>query len=153
MKDEISITWKDGMTFEANSQGHTLMLDSSENTGGRNQGIRPKSLMLIALAGCTGMDVISILQKMRIKVDDFNVKVEGIESEDIPKRYLKMHILYEFWGMDLPKEKLEKAINLSQEKYCSVWAVYKDVMPVTYSILIHKAKEIEQKIGNKLQES
>ncbi len=144
MNNEISITWKDGMAFEADSEGHKLMLDSSENTGGRNLGIRPKPLMLIALAGCTGMDVVSILEKMRVKVDHFNVKVDGTESEEMPKRYIKMHINYEFWGEDLPYEKLEKAINLSQEKYCSVLAVYKEVMPVTYSILTHsKETEVE----------
>jgi putative redox protein len=137
MKDDISITWKDGMAFEADSEGHKLILDSAENTGGRNLGIRPKPLMLIALAGCTGMDVVSILEKMRVKIDQFKVKVDGIESEEFPKKYIKMHITYEFWGENLPYEKLEKAITLSQEKYCGVLAVYKEVMPVTYSILTH----------------
>lgn len=137
MKDDISITWKDGMAFEADSEGHKLILDSAENTGGRNLGIRPKPLMLIALAGCTGMDVVSILEKMRVKIEHFKVKVDGIESEEFPKKYIKMHIIYEFWGENLPYEKLEKAITLSQEKYCGVLAVYKEVMPVTYSILTH----------------
>jgi putative redox protein len=113
MNNEISITWKDGLAFEAESEGHHLILDSAEDKGGRNLGVRPKPLMLIALAGCTGMDVVSILQKMRVKLDHFKLKVDGTESEETPKRYTKMHIIYEFWGEDLSYEKLEKAINLS----------------------------------------
>jgi len=143
MTSEISITWKDGLSFEAESDGHKLILDASEAGGGKNLGFRPKPLMLIALAGCTGMDVVSILSKMRVKIDHFNVKVEGTEAEEHPKRYVRMHITYEFWGKDLPHDKLEKAINLSQEKYCSVLAVYKQVIPVTFSIATFPTKETD----------
>jgi len=113
------------------------MLDADEKVGGRNLGPRPKKLMLVALAGCSGMDVISILTKMRIELDNFDVKVEGPQSEEQPFHYIGMHITYEFWGKDLPNEKLEKAINLSLERYCGVCAVYKKMMPVTYSIVTH----------------
>jgi putative redox protein len=99
--------------------------------------------MLVALAGCTGMDIVSILEKMRVKLDDFKVRVDGTKADEIPNPYIKMHIVYEFWGEDLPYDKLEKAINLSQEKYCGVLAVYKKVMPVTWSILTHHSKERE----------
>lgn len=122
------------MTFEAESEGHKMILDASADSGGRNLGFRPKPLMLIALAGCTGMDVISILSKMRVKIDSFDVKVTATESEDFPKRYTQMHLTYQFWGEDLPYDKLEKAINLSQEKYCGVLAVYKQAVSITYSI-------------------
>jgi putative redox protein len=137
MKQEISISWKDGMAFEADADGHKLMLDASEKVGGHNLGPRPKKLMLVALAGCTGMDVVSILAKMRIELDNFNVKVEGPQTEELPNNYTSMHITYEFWGKDLPQEMLEKAINLSLERYCGVYAVYKNIMPITYSIVTH----------------
>jgi putative redox protein len=137
MKQEISISWKDGMAFEAEVDGHKLMLDASEKVGGRNLGPRPKKLMLVALAGCTGMDVISILAKMRIEVDNFDVKVEGTQSEEQPVHFTSMNISYEFWGKELPNEKLEKAIKLSLERYCGVYAVYKNTMPITYSIVTH----------------
>jgi len=137
MKQEISISWKDGMAFEADVDGHKLMLDAGEKVGGRNLGPRSKPLMLVALAGCTAMDVISILTKMKVELDNFDVKVEGAQSEEHPVHYTGMHIIYEFWGEDLPNEKLEKAINLSLEKYCGVYAVYKKIMPVTYSIINH----------------
>jgi len=137
MKQEICISWKDGMAFEANVDGHKLILDAGEKVGGRNLGPRPKTLMLVALAGCTGMDVVSILTKMNVELDHFDVKVEGTQSEKQPIHYTNMHIIYEFWGKDLPEEKLAKAILLSHERYCGVSAVYKKTMPVTHSIVIH----------------
>ena len=141
MKKEIKIAWKEGMAFEADVDGHKIMLDTREMSGGSNLGPSPKPLMLVALAGCTGMDVISILAKMRIKPDGFDVKVEAPQTEDQPVHYTSMHITYEFIGHDLPFEKLEKAINLSHERYCGVSAVYKKVMPVTYSIVVHQTEK------------
>jgi putative redox protein len=132
MKQEISISWKVGMAFEADVNGHKIILDAGEQNGGRNLGPRPKPLMLVALAGCTAMDVISILAKMRVGLDNFDVRVEGDQSEGQP-----VHITYEFWGRNLPVDKLEKAINLSHERYCGVSAVYRKVMPVTHSIVVH----------------
>ena len=142
MKKEINISWKSGMAFEADVDGHKIMLDAAENSGGKNLGTRPKPLMLAALAGCTGMDVVSILAKMRIKLDSFDVRVEAPQTEDQPIHYTSMHIIYEFGGNDLPYEMLEKAINLSQEKYCGVSAVYKKTMPITWSIVIHQTENM-----------
>lgn len=140
MKQDISISWKDGMAFEADVNGHKIMLDAGEQNGGRNLGPRPKPLMLVALAGCTAMDVVSILAKMRVELDNFDVKVEGEQSEEQPVHFTSMHIIYEFWGKDLPADKLEKAITLSQERYCGVSAVYSKVMPVTYEMVVHDTK-------------
>jgi len=137
MKQDISISWKEGMAFEADVFGHKIMLDAGEASGGKDLGPRPKPLMMVALAGCTGMDVVSILEKMRVKLDNFDVKVSGELTEEHPKHFTSMHITYEFWGKDLPEEKLQKAISLSDERYCGVAAVYKKVMPVTHSIIIH----------------
>jgi len=137
MKQDISISWKDGMAFEAEVNGHKIMLDAGEQHGGKNLGPRPKPLMLVALAGCTAMDVISILTKMRVVLDNFDVRVGGEQSEEQPVHYTSMHITYEFWGKNLEVEKLEKAIHLSHERYCGVSAVYSKVMPVTHSILVH----------------
>ena len=141
MKQDISISWKDGMAFEAEVDGHKIMLDAGDQVGGRNLGPRPKPLMLVALAGCTAMDVVSILTKMRVKLDNFDVKVEGEQSEEQPVHYTSMHIIYEFWGKDLPVDKLEKAIKLSHERYCGVLVVYRKAMPVTHSIVVHDTKD------------
>jgi len=140
MKQDISISWKKGMAFEAEVNGHKLMLDAAEQHGGKDLGPRPKALMLVALAGCTGMDVVSILTKMRVELDNFDVKVEGEQSEEQPVHFISMHIIYEFWGKDLPVDKLEKAISLSHERYCGVSAVYRKAMPVTNEIVVHDTK-------------
>jgi putative redox protein len=136
MKQETLLTWKGDMAFETEMDGHTLRLDASEKAGGHNTGMRPKGLMLTSLAGCTGMDVISILKKMKVEPDEFNVRVDGFLTEEHPKHYHKMHIIYEFKGENLPEEKLKRAIELSQDKYCGVSALYKKAIELTYEIKI-----------------
>lgn len=133
-KTNAGIQWKGEMSFEAELNGHKFMIDADEKVGGKNLGPRPKPLMLTALAGCTGMDVISILKKMRVELDDFSINVEGEQNDEHPVQYIKMHITYEFKGKDLPKDKIEKAVNLSQERYCGVSDFYRKVIPVTHEI-------------------
>lgn len=136
--NEVQINWIDKLGFEGELNGHKITLDAEAKVGGEDRGPRPKPFMLLSLAGCTAMDVASILEKMRVKPDDFKVKVSGELTEEHPKQYKSMHVTYEFWGADLPMAKLEKAVNLSEERYCGVSAVYKKVMPVTSEILVHK---------------
>jgi len=136
MKHKVDTSWKGNMQFETVVNGHAIMMDAKEESGGLDAGPRPKELMLSALAGCTGMDVVSILKKMRITPLSFNVFVEAEVTEEHPRHYTSMHIIYEFEGENLDEEKLRKAIELSQERYCGVSAVYKKAMPVTYSIKI-----------------
>ncbi|WP_321373567.1 OsmC family protein [uncultured Draconibacterium sp.] len=135
-KQEIKVSWKEKMAFEAEVNGHKIMLDAAEAVGGEDCGPRPKPLMLTALAGCTGMDVISILKKMRVDVKDFNVVVEGDLTDEHPKQYYKMNVIYEFKGKDLPLEKLKKAVSLSEERYCGVSALYKKAIELTSEIKI-----------------
>ena len=118
--EQVRVNWLENMAFEAEVNGHKIIIDAAEAVGGENRGPRPKPLMLVALAGCTGMDVVSILKKMRVEVETFNVVVEGDLTEEHPKQFSKMRIIYEFKGNDLPMDKLEKAINLSEERYCGV---------------------------------
>jgi len=136
MKSSINLAWKENMSFETEMNGHKIILDADPAVGGENKGPRPKPFMLLALAGCTGMDVISILKKMRVEVESFNVKVEGNLTEEHPKQYDKMHVIYEFKGKNLPMEKIEKAVNLSEERYCGVSAMYKKAIPITTEIRI-----------------
>jgi putative redox protein len=136
MKQETLLSWKGNMAFETELFGHKLTLDASAEAGGENKGPRPKVLMLTALAGCTGMDVISILKKMKIEPEAFNVRVDGFLTDEHPKYYEKMHLIYEFKGKDLQEDKLVKAIELSQEKYCGVSALYKKAIEITYEIKI-----------------
>lgn len=132
----ISCKWKSGMAFDAEFEGQPVKIDASEEHGGVNYGILPKPLLLIGLAGCTGMDVVSILKKMRVEFSSFNVSVKGDLTEEHPRIYGKIHIIYEFSGNNLNTEALEKAILLSQEKYCGVSAMLGEVAELTYEIQI-----------------
>lgn len=138
MKQEINLAWKKGMAFETELYGHKLMIDADKSNGGQDLGPRPKALLLVGLAGCTGMDIVSILEKMRVEIIDLNVKVEGELTEEHPKHFTSMHITYEFWGKDLPMDKLEKAVSLSDERYCGVAATFKKGIPITHEIVVHE---------------
>jgi len=135
-KEVISTRWLSNMAFETEVSGHRIIIDADQGVGGENRGPRPKPFMLAALGGCTAMDVISILGKMRVEVDSFNVIVEGDLTEEYPKHFYKMHVVYEFTGKNLPPDKLQKAVSLSEEKYCGVSAVYKKALELTSEIKI-----------------
>lgn len=124
------------MAFEASIGEYKLMLDADPAVGGTNQGPKPKPLTLVSLAGCTGMDVISILRKMRVEPSYFNIAVEGELTEEHPKTYNKIHLVYEFKGDNLPMEKLEKAVTLSQDRYCGISALLRKGAELTYEIKI-----------------
>jgi len=138
MKTSLKANWIDGMSFESEVNGHKIIIDADASVGGSNKGPRPKPLMLLALAGCTGMDVVSILKKMRVEIDKFEVEIEADSTEEHPKHYNKMKVIYKFWGNDLPMDKIEKAINLSEERYCGVSAVYKKAIEITSEIRINE---------------
>ncbi|NTV85024.1 MAG: OsmC family protein [Bacteroidales bacterium] len=134
MKARIDCTWKENMAFVAEVDGFKIPLDTSPESGGQEFGPRPKKLTLAALAGCTGMDVISILKKMRIEPSYFNIIVEGDAAEEHPKYYQKIHVIYELKGDNIDLEKVDKAVNLSRDRYCSVFAQLKHGAEITYEI-------------------
>lgn len=124
------------MEFLADVDGHKISLDIDVESGGRNKGPKPKPLMMVSLGGCTGIDVVSILKKMKVELESFNIIIEGDVTEQHPKVFEKMHVIYEFRGKDLPLDKLERAVELSREKYCGVSAMYKKVFEMTYEIKV-----------------
>ena len=136
MKNSVNLSWTGEMAFEATVNDHKIIIDADEKVGGKDGGPRPKALTLVSLAGCTGMDVVSILNKMRVKLDGFNVDVDGELTEEHPKYYNVITIHYTFKGKDLPMEKLEKAINLSQDRYCGVTAMLNKVATIKHTITI-----------------
>jgi len=136
MKETVNVSLKEKMAFEVEVSGHKIIIDANEIVGGENKGPRPKPLMLAALGGCTAMDVVSILRKMRVNFETVNVKVDGELTEEHPKHFYKMHITYEFTGKGLPLEKLKKAVILSQDRYCGVSYSYTKAMEITYEIKI-----------------
>ena len=133
---KIELNWKNKMAFDAEVNGHIIPLDADERVGGEDYGARPKPLTLVSLGGCTGMDVVSILAKMRVNLDGFNVSVSGELTDEHPKYFHKIHIIYTFKGKDLPMDKLEKAINLSQDRYCGVTAMLNKVAEMSHEIII-----------------
>lgn len=126
------------MHFDANVSGHHVHMDAMPAVGGEDQGSRPKELMLAALAGCTGMDVVSILKKMRVAFTGLDIRVEANVTEEHPKHYDRMHVIYSFTGDDLQYDQLKKAVELSQDRYCGVSFVYKKAMEVTWEIRINQ---------------
>lgn len=137
----VDVAWEDNMRFRTSVDGHELILDAGDSAGGEDGGPRPKPLMLVALGGCTGMDVISILRKMRIDLDGFNVKVEADLADDHPRYYRRIHVIYEFTGKDLPMDKLEKAVSLSEDRYCGVSALYRKGAEMTSEIRVVESIE------------
>ena len=137
MKHTVDTSWKGNMLFDANVSGHHVMMDALPAVGGEDQGCRPKELMLAALAGCSGMDVVSILKKMRVEFTGLDIRVEADVTEEHPKHYYKIHVIYEFTGNGLQPDQLKKAVELSQDRYCGVAFVYKKTMELTYEIRIN----------------
>ena len=118
MNHSVTCTWLENMAFETQVSGHKIILDADESAGGEDRGPKPKPLVLSALAGCTGMDVIYTLKKMRILPSYFNVAVDASTTDEHPKYYNKIHLIYEFKAKDnLEQGKVETAVRLSQEKY------------------------------------
>ena len=136
MKSKVNCNWAGNMAFEAEINDYKLMMDASPEVGGEERGPRPKPLTLASLGGCTGMDVISILKKMKVVPEYFNIEIDGELTEEHPKYYHKIHLQYQFKGKDLPIEKLKKAVSLSQEKYCGVNELLKKGAEVTYEAII-----------------
>jgi putative redox protein len=132
---EINCAWQGDMAFDAEVNGHTIRLDAEEGVGGKDSGLRPKPLILTALAGCSGMDVVSILKKMKEPLTWFNIKVQGDLTEEHPKTYLAVRIVYEFKASDgLKDENVRKAIGLSLDRYCGVNALLKKALAVDSEI-------------------
>ena len=138
MKDSVSIQLIKNMSFEVNVNGHKMVIDTAKEFGGNNRGPRPKSLMLAALGGCTGMDLASILRKMRINFDELKIDVEGNITEEHPRHFDHMHIKYIIKGKNIPADKVNSAIELSLEKYCGVSYSYRKAMKITHELIIEE---------------
>ncbi len=127
-------TWKSGIHFEGRAGGHTVDMDGRLEAGGQDLGFGPMQLLLVSLGGCTGMDVISILKKMRQDVTAFSVEVSGERAAEHPKVYTEIEVVYRLRGRNLSRESVEHAVRLSQEKYCSVEAMLDKVAKFTTRI-------------------
>lgn len=116
-------------------------IDTSVNAGGTGQGTNPMELLLMAIAGCSGMDIISILDKMKVKVQRFETTVEGDRASDHPRVFKDIEVVYKFWGDSLSEDKLQRAARLSMGKYCSVANMIDKAANLTYHIEINPTLE------------
>ena len=131
---ETTAVWRGDMSFDVELQGHTFIVDADEKVGGKDQGPRPKALLLSSLAGCTGMDVVSILRKMQMPFDRFEIAIDGATTDQHPKVYNKVTVSYRFWGENLDESKINKAVTLSQDKYCGVSETLRQLADLDYTI-------------------
>ncbi|MBS3993519.1 MAG: OsmC family protein [Bacteroidetes bacterium] len=139
MNHKIENKWIADMHFNITQTGGEISIDADEAFGGQGLGVLPKPMMLSALAGCTSMDVVSMLKKMRAEVAGFEVHVTGELSDEHPKVYTKVLVEYLFYGTDFQKDKIEKAVDLSATRYCGVMEMFRKFAEVSIEI-----KYIEQ---------
>lgn len=137
MKHEIQCKWLDTVAFQAEDDGgHKILIEAGSKFGGKNRGFLPKPLLLVSLAGCMGIDVICLLDKMGMTPTDFNIRAIGEMNDEQPRYYHKIHLVYEFEGKDLLIDQVEKAVHLSKEKYCNVSALLSKGAEITHEIKI-----------------
>lgn len=134
----VTIQRAKGSTFIGKGpSNHWVVLDTNEEFGGTEAGCKPMELILIALGGCTAMDVESLIRKMRTPADDFKIEITSERSPEHPKVYTKIHLRLSFWGEKLNENLIKKAVDLSQKKYCSVTAMLRKTAEITNEILIN----------------
>ncbi len=137
--NHISTKWKGGMAFESNNpSGLDLTIDAAPEDGGEGKGLRPKALMLSGLAGCSGLDVASLIKKMKLEVDDFSIETIANLTDEHPKYYDHVVIEYHFYGANLNEEKLQRAVDLSVEKYCGVMEMFRRFAELEIKTIFHK---------------
>jgi len=131
------VKWLDHMTFVGESgSGHAVVMDGAPEHGGRNLGIRPMEMLLLGLGGCTAFDVVMILNKSRQDIVDCEVSIDSDRSEQVPKVFTRIHIHFTITGNNLDVGKVEKAVNLSAEKYCSASEMLGKTADITHDFEI-----------------
>jgi putative redox protein len=141
---EVIVKQVEGIQFVGQGpSGHWVPMDGPEEFGGMNAGTRPIELLLIGLAGCTGADVASILAKMKVKTSKFEIRVEYDRTTEHPKVFKDVKLIYHFWGknLDAVRDKLEKAINLSQDRYCGATEMLRQSFEINHEYHIYEVEE------------
>jgi putative redox protein len=131
------VQWLDGRAFVGETgSGHAVVMDGSPESGGRNIGIRPMEMMLLGLGGCTAFDIVMILERMREKVTGLDIALEGTRATEDPKVYTHVKLVYKVTGRKLKPANVERAVNLSAEKYCSATAMFAKSATIEHSFEI-----------------
>jgi putative redox protein len=120
----VRATLETGMRFDVETgSGHHVILDAAENNGGQETGPRPMEMLLVALASCAGMDIISILRKKRLEISAYELRVHGMRAEEHPKVFVEITVEHIFTGHNIKPEAVERAIQLTEERYCGASAM------------------------------
>ena len=134
---EAKVTWKTGLSFTGSAEsGFSVPLDAAAEHGGNNEGFRPMEILLVGLAGCTAMDVISILQKKRQEVTDFEVLVHAERAEEHPRVFTHIVIEYVVGGKHISQDAVERAVELSEKRYCPAQAMLSKAVPIEHKITV-----------------
>lgn len=138
------VVWKGGMAFTGKSDsGYLIPLDAKKRAGGQEMGFQPLQLFAIGLVGCTAMDVISILKKKRQEVTDFEVSAQIERAEDHPRVFTKIIVEYKLTGKDLDRSAVERAVELSETRYCPAQAMLEKAAEISHKIIIQQADEAD----------
>ncbi|MCD8479792.1 MAG: OsmC family protein [Candidatus Cloacimonetes bacterium] len=140
MPSTVSTKWTGDMSFDALVTGHHIIMDVGTESGGKDSGPRPKAMLLASLMGCSGMDIVSILKKMKVEDYSFEMKADGDTAEDHPMVYTNIVLQFMFKGDDLPEDKIVKAVSLSTEKYCAVNAMLKKTAEIKVQVFINDSE-------------
>ena len=139
---EVTVQTIQGITFAGlGESGHWVILDTEKKYGGSEGGAKPMELVLMGLGGCSGMEILSILKKMRIHVADLKIHIQAEQADEHPKVFKKVDVEYIVKGNQEDSVKIEKAVQLSHEKYCSVIAMLKKEAQINYSYKIEPLSE------------
>lgn len=133
---EIKLNHIKNLRFEGYSSSnpdYKIILDTSKEVGGNDEGIKPTELLLIGLAGCSSMDIISILNKKKQIIESYEVIIKGQRASSHPMVFTKINIIYNFKGVNIDEDAIKRAISLSKDKYCSVWAMLQKAADIEYS--------------------
>ena len=135
----VTVQRAKGSTFIGKGpSNHWVVIDTEKHFGGSESGSHPMELVLIALGGCTAIDVETIIKEMRIQVNDLRIEITSEREQEHPKVYTKIHLQYSFQGKNLNEDFIKKAVELSQNKYCPITAMLKKSAEITYEIKINK---------------
>jgi putative redox protein len=134
------VTWVENRMFVGESgSGHSVVMDGAPEAGGRNAGIRPMEMLLIGLGGCTAFDVVLILERGREEVTSCVVEIEAERAETDPKVFTRVHLIYKISGHNLKLDKVERAVALSAEKYCSASIMFGKTAVMSHEIQLSEA--------------
>jgi putative redox protein len=138
MADIVTTKWKGGMQFESdNPSSKTVIMDTNIAGSDERFGLSPKAMMLSSIAGCSGLDIVPLLDKMKVVIDDFKMIIEGKLTEEHPKYYHSVQVDYHFYGKDLNEKMINRAVKLSVEKYCGVMEMFRRFATIKTTVHIH----------------